>query len=133
VEFIENDFSPKHKKIYLSELVATGMTDKFKEDVRGNIVKFIFDKELPSEAYEKICEKMAALQPNTITFEYTHSNNIITLGDINKFTGINVEDSLREYIELIEDISNKKEVIDYLLRVYEQTKTKQVEGVVDEQ
>lgn len=122
-EFILNESSTKHKKIYVSEIMATGITDKIKQEFKNNIVKFTFDKELPEDIVTKIVDKVSLLKPASITFEYEHGNGNVVELNTTDFSGIDVETSLTEYINALNNIEQKDTVIKYLLAVYNKVKT----------
>lgn len=125
--FFENNFSPKHIKVNLSELLAAGITDKLKKEFKGNIVKFHFDKDIPQEAVEKVINKLSILEPLDIKFEFLDKDNIIDNNTIDKFEGVDIENSFIEFVKLMEDVEFKDETINYILDIYARVKAERKE------
>ena len=119
-EFTENNASPQHKKIYLSELVKVGkLNRKVKKEFDNNFVKFIIDKNISPDEVDIILRKFAALNPISVTVDYAVNFDKYKLDESNiyDFSGIDVVTAIEEFINLI-DIENKKEVIDYTTSLY---------------
>lgn len=68
LEFIEFDKSPKFKILYSSDEIN-------EEDIRGNVVKLVYMKELSSIENEKLLEKISHLNPVILQTDF---NNIST-------------------------------------------------------
>lgn len=119
-EFTENTISPKHKKIYLSELVKIGnITSKVKSMFKGNFVKFIIDKNISPDEVDIVIRKLMSLNPLSINVDYAANFNKYKLDDDAKadFSGIDIETAIKEFVNLME-IDNKKEVSEYTLSLY---------------
>ena len=116
----ENTISPKHKKIYLSELVKIGnITSKVKSMFKGNFVKFIIDKNISPDEVDIVIRKLMSLNPLSINVDYAANFNKYKLDDDAKadFSGIDIETAIKEFVNLME-IDNKKEVSEYTLSLY---------------
>jgi hypothetical protein len=134
VEFVENNISPRHKKINLSELLLSGLTDNIKNDFKGNIVKLSIDKPIEIGVIEKLVEKLNLLKPFDLKLEHYQEDGTITnTGDLSKFENVDVEGSLIEYVNQMEGIDYKEDVTKYILDVYSKMKAKVQEVVVDEE
>jgi DNA repair exonuclease SbcCD nuclease subunit len=119
-EFTENTLSPRHKKIYLSELVRQGtITEKVKQEFSNNFIKFIVDKNVSPDEIDIILQKFYTLNPLSINVDYAANFNKYKLDEsiIHDFSGIDVEVAIKEFVNLI-DMKNKKEVIDYTIDLY---------------
>ena len=119
-EFTENTLSPRHKKIYLSELVRQGkITEKVKQDFNNNFIRFIVDKNVSPDEIDIILQKFYTLNPLSINVDYAANFNKYKLDEsvIHDFSGIDVEVAIKEFVNLI-DMKNKKEVIDYTIDLY---------------
>ena len=119
-EFTENDMSPKHKKIYLSELVKSKrITSDIKRDFENNFIKFIIDKDISADEVDIILKKFLTLNPVSINVDYAVNFNNYRVDETARhdFSGIDVSTAIEEFINLIE-IDNKDEVTDYTVNLY---------------
>jgi DNA repair exonuclease SbcCD nuclease subunit len=132
-EFIENNISPKHKKLNFSELTAGGITETIKKDFLGNIVRISFDIPIDEEESNKLLDKLMVLKPLDLKFEYFQEGIKIDNNDLTTFEGVDINGSLIEYIKRMEGIEYKDEVTKYVLDVYSRVKTKNQEVVIDEE
>jgi DNA repair exonuclease SbcCD nuclease subunit len=131
-DFVENTFSPKHKKINLTELMTTGITESIKADFKNNIVKLSFDTSIEEETASKLIEKLLILKPLNLQFEYFQEGVTIDSSDISKFEGVDVEGSLIEYIKCLEGVEYKDDVTKYVLDVYSRVKARYTETINEE-
>lgn len=132
-DFYENNFSPKHKKFNLSELLSTGITDSIKKEFNNNIVKLSFDTAIEEETASKLIDKLLILKPANLQFEYFQEGITIDASEVSKFEGIDIESSLIEYIKCLEGIDYKDEVTKYVLDVYSRIKARYTETINDEE
>ena len=118
-KFIENLISPKHYKIRLTEILALGkITDNIKQEFKNNIINFIIDTEVPEHILEKLIEKLQLLKPLDLKIEYLNQTQITDNNlPSNDFSSIDVRESLTEYVDKLENIEYKEDVIKYLLDI----------------
>jgi len=118
-EFIENNISPKHKQIKLSELIANNsLTPEFKKDIENNFVKFIVDKEIETEKLDKLTNILHTLKPLDLYIEF--DNQETNLETNYEFTGIDIIGAIEEFIKMM-DIQNKEDVLAYTLDLYKRS------------
>lgn len=119
--FIDNNKSPKHIKIKLSELLAVGVTESIKNDIRGNIVCFVIDEKIEQAYIDKILASFRALKPLSFTHDDITEDDML-VNDILTGTeniGIDIKSDIIHFVEQIENIVNKEEHMEYLEMVYE--------------
>ena len=119
-KFTENTISPKHEKVYLSELVKLGkITDTVRSRFKQNFIKFIIDKNISPDEVDIVLNKFSSLNPMSVNVDYAvnYSKYKIDESNIHDFSGIDVETAIKEFVDLM-DIDNKKEVVDYTLHLY---------------
>ena len=119
-EFTENKLSPRHHKVYLSELAKIGsITEEIKNKFNNNFVKFIIDKNISPDEVDIVLKRFGALNPVSINVDYAVNFDKYKLDESNiyDFSGIDVVTAIEEFINLIE-IDNKKEVIKYTTSLY---------------
>jgi DNA repair exonuclease SbcCD nuclease subunit len=111
VRFIENNISPKHYKI--------SMTDDLSKDViENNFISLTVENNQDENEILKIKSKIFELNPKNVRVDYDESNSKINCNDENKdFSGSDLIKNIEEYVESL-DIENKKEVIDCIKELY---------------
>jgi DNA repair exonuclease SbcCD nuclease subunit len=115
-DFYENNITPKHKKVFLSEISKTGITPEIKETFKDNWIKLYVDKKIKEDRIELLISKLNALKPINIKVEFD------TFGDENldidyEFAGVDINQSIKEFVNEL-DIEYKDEVTSYILDLY---------------
>lgn len=116
-KFYENTISPKHKKIYVSDIKKNGLTNDIKQIIPNNWIKIIVDIKVNPDALIAITEKLKILNPLDIKIDYITDSVDISPGDDLNITGVDTVKSIHEYIENI-DIPYKSEVETYIIETY---------------
>ena len=126
-EFVENKFSPKHRKVRLSELLALGkMTDQMRTEFQGNIISFVVDTEASQTVVDSLIQKFATLKPLEMKVEYDLVKTFDIKEDgLSEALGINIETDIIEFIKSLENVENKDNIVKYLTNIY-----KRAEGLV---
>jgi len=119
-EFFENSMSPKHKKITLTELSQTKLTDNnvLQSMFTNNIVKILIDKKASSDNIDLLLKKISAFNPFSLGVDYLFYDNTIAIDDQNyDATGVDLQKTIEEFVNVL-DIDDKKAVIDYCVDLY---------------
>lgn len=119
-EFYENQISPRHKKISLSDLTnAKSLTGSdINQMVNGNFVKFVVDKKANSDAIDALIQKFSVYSPLTFTTDYTFTDNAYTVEDKSyESSGVDMQATIEEFIGVL-DIENKDDIIRYCADLY---------------
>ena len=122
-EFTENNLSPKHVKLVLSDLVKNKViTDDIKQSLDNSFVKFIIDKNITPDEIDFIVRKLNSYNPISINVDYANSFNMFAINDDARrdLSGIDIEAAIGEFIDLM-DIENKDEVSKFTLELYKNT------------
>ena len=123
-EFTPNTISPIYKKVPLSELVTEGdITKRVIDLVCNNIVKLKVDMNICHEDMDILLKKLNLLKPRNLTVDYDINFNRILENTEAKedLSGIDIPQAIEEFINLLE-ITNKKDIIDYTLNLYEKSR-----------
>lgn len=114
--FFENNISPKHKKIKLSEY------ESVKGTIENDIVKVIVDKKLDNDELEKYTVNFQKMKPLSLSFDNTiaFDPKIEMSPEECDLSGIDMEKAISEFVQLL-DIDNKEDVTKYTLNLYRQT------------
>jgi len=121
--FSENLFSPKHKKLPLSEILKSSSEKSFLKDiVQNNIVKLIVDKPIASDNIDTLIKKISTYKPFSASIEYAINNNITITDDTNvDMSGIDIEKAIEEFVGML-DIQEKESIIAYCQELYKKCK-----------
>jgi DNA repair exonuclease SbcCD nuclease subunit len=119
IEFIENPVSPKHFKFKLSEILDRDTFKTIKPRFKNNIIKIILDKKIQQSKIEKLLLKLGSLNALSLQTDYENVTSVIKDDLEFEFTGIDIDQCIQEYVELLE-IDNKKEIVNYLIDLYKQ-------------
>lgn len=123
-DFYENNISPQHKKITLSELVKhPGITDEVKKMFSNNIVKLIIDLHISPDEIDLLLSKLSDLDPISINTDYEINFNKFGIEeneDIN-ISGIDIPAAIEEFINML-DVDDKKTIISETLDIYQKSK-----------
>lgn len=123
-DFYENNLSPKHKKIFLSELVKhDGITEQVKSMFKNNIVKFIVDKHISPDEIDLLLTKFSELDPISINTDYEINFNKFGIDEQDEIniSGIDIPTAIEEFINML-DIKDKNELIKETLELYNKSK-----------
>ena len=115
--FYENNISPKHKKVFLSQLKKEGLTDEIKQDIKNNWVKFLIDEKVSDDKLLVLVEKLRSLGPLDIKVEYIIDDKGFSTDGSFESVGIDIVKSIEEYVESME-VEHKEEIINYILDMY---------------
>jgi DNA repair exonuclease SbcCD nuclease subunit len=120
LKFINNNASPKHKKIRISELLAVGkITDNIKNEIKGNIITLIVDVNIEQKIVDTLLSKFYVLNPIFIKTEnMLLDTEIITPKEELAFSGIDIKQDIIDFINTNE-VDNKEWHIKYISEVYD--------------
>lgn len=123
-QFTQNNISPKHHKIKLSELANTGrITSKYKNKIKNNIVRLYIDLHIMSDEIEFILKELFNHDPKILTVEHTINFDNFGLDENVEcdLSGVDIPTAIEEFISML-DIENSKEVLQYTLDLYKTSK-----------
>ena len=123
-EFTENDISPKHVKLKLSDLAKVGrLTQETKNTIKDNILRFIIDKSITPDEVDIVLKKFSSLKPLSMNVDYAINFDKFGLSDEMEYdlSGVDIPTAIKEFVNILE-IDNKGCIIDYTLDLYKRTK-----------
>lgn len=116
-EFFENNVSPTHVKVNLSDLQVLKSIAK-KKGWSNIAIKIIIDKDIKSNLLDKIIASINFEAPFSFTTDYLHKFSIGDKVNItNEFGDLNIKQCIIEYIDSL-DVENKAEVITKTVHLY---------------
>lgn len=121
-EFIENNLSPVHHRIKLSDILDKGL-DTFKLKIVGNMIKLDIDVDYDTTKLYKVYDEIEALAPKSFTHDYTYQSEVGTddfmLSAVD--TSIDVRQQIEEYVDAV-DLYGKEKCKEYLIELYEKSR-----------
>lgn len=123
IEFIETNSSPKHKKIYLSEITSIGkLTPEIKTEFNGNIISLIIDQDVKDlDKLNDFIKTLYTLNPLSLKTEYILENRV-SIDDSNyEFTAVDIKSSIHEFVKMT-DYDNKETILNDIDELYEKCK-----------
>jgi len=120
-EFIENNISPKHFKVKLSECTSGDINlNKLKEIIPNNIISFIVDKQVTPEQANLFVSKLHTLKPFSIRTDFNFEQQNTFLESSIDFTAVDVNEAIEEFVNTL-DVEFKNDIVMYLHDLYKQT------------
>jgi DNA repair exonuclease SbcCD nuclease subunit len=120
--FIENNVSPVHFKIKLSQILNKEITLKdLKKNVHNNFIKIVIDQDINKASISALITKIKNLAPISLNVEYNYKKEFTQTdqskeqNEINDISNISLE--IEKYIDIV-DIQHKEDVKTYVLDVY---------------
>lgn len=120
LNFIENDISPKHIKIKISELQNNTINIKnLKKYIKGNHVKIIVDVKFADANVDALLYKLNTFEPLQLKVEYElPAEDAVDIDTLEQTKMISIESTIREYVNALEVAASKEDVyskcIEYL-------------------
>ncbi len=121
--FIENKSSPKHHKIFLSNLAKdTTITKATRSKIKNNIVRFIVDKNIMSDEADFVIQKLLQSKPKAFNVDYAINFNKFSDGaEQFDMSGFDIVTAIHEFVDLLE-IDNKQDVVNHTIELYKNCK-----------
>ena len=114
IQFIENNISPKHKKVFASKIDSIDQTE-----MSNAIIKLIVDKKIDDTELTQIKSKISTSSPFQITdTDYVDQyQNIQTETGEYDISNVSIEDIIEEFVNKL-DIEYKEEILEKTLNSY---------------
>ena len=121
----ENNISPKHYKIKLSELTETGyISRKYTAKLKNNIIRLMIDLHIMPDEIEVILQEFAKSTPKMMNVEHTitfDNFGITDDGDSYDLSGVDIATAIEEFVNLL-DVEETSQVLEYTLDLYKKSK-----------
>jgi len=120
--FYENNISPKHKKITLTELQRID-NKHYAEYITKNIIKLIVDQKTSPDQIDATIKKLSTYNPFSLTVDYSFYDDTINIDEQNyDASGVDLQKTIEEFVGVL-DISNKQDVISYCTELYKRAES----------
>lgn len=117
IEFVINNVTPKHYRIKTSDLIAKKHKN-ISELINKNIVSLYVDTKFDALTLDLLITKLTQYEPLIFRTEFDVLETAqVDTNDIQKFS-LDIETAFSEFIELIDTLSSKKDVLSRCLELY---------------
>lgn len=117
VQFVENNTTPKHYRLKISELVQKKYQN-LPSLVVDNIISLYVDSKIDTLTLDLLIKKLTQYGPLQFRTEFNILDNAqIDTKEVKKFS-IDIETAFEEFVEHVETRATKKEVLDKCLELY---------------
>ena len=120
LNFHENNFSPKHFNIQLSDLMSYNtITDKVVSFFQNNLVKLKIDRRVSPDDLEYLLSVYKSLNPSNIVVD--QMRDICKFGldeDREDLSQFSIEEAIVRYIESMDGLENSEEIKKYCVNLY---------------
>ena len=114
-EFIENELSPKHYRISLSEIKQNP-----KEKIallKNNVINFVVDEEIEFSKLSLLLDKLKKQEPLIFKTIHTYQSKITQNKSIENFESFDVKRSIEEFVDTL-DVEYKDDIKQYIEKIY---------------
>lgn len=126
LSFIENDFSPKHYKLAISDLQNGKIKlANLKNIFRDNNIKLIVDVKFADAGVDTLIAKLNSYQPQQMRVEYELPEDDVKVDNaVEKSTSVTIENIMKDYIDALQETDiPKSEVYAKCIEYYKQFQT----------
>ncbi len=121
-KFIENNITPKHYRLKISELIQKKYED-LPSIVKNNIVSLYVDNQIETLTLDLLISKLTQYGPLQFRTEFNILDNAqVDTKEVKKLS-IDIETAFEEFVEHVETRATKKEVLDKCLELYKSCQT----------
>lgn len=124
IEFVKYTATTKHKKIKVSDLVShkDDLNQYLENEVRGNVVTFIVDKEIDFDKINAIVQKLQMFEPLAFRGTDFLKKDESTIETKNVEVSVQIEQLITEFTNRLE-LENSEDVLKLVLELYTKYKT----------
>lgn len=119
LSFIQNDISPKHKKISIKKILSGEIdTEYLKQNITKNHISLVVDAKIDDEKVILLKGKLQKLEPETLRIEYLDTKSSDQLNsNLTDIEAVDLMKDIENYVMSL-DIKDKKEVVSYVKEIY---------------
>jgi len=119
--FVENKISPKHAKIYISDLQNNKYSASIlKSIIPNNYIKLIVDVKFSDSNVDALLVKLNTLKPVQLKVEYDLplDDNEVSTADSERL--VSIESIMKEYIDALDTKAQKQQIYTKCMELYKQ-------------
>ena len=125
LEFFPNPISPKHVKMYVTDILKVGnIPSDVKGNIKGNIVRLYVDKFIPPDVIDALQAKVKIFEPAQSSVEFLTTTATINIDDAirdSDLSDISVDKAIEEFVSFLE-VPNKEKIREMCLAFHTKCK-----------
>ena len=124
VELIENNITPKHKKIKISDLVDGKIAlESIGNEFTNNFVSLCVDKNVNEQVLSLMLSKFGQYKPKHVRTDFNIFDSVqLSATELNEIS-IDIDTALHEFVNLLETPVPKKDILDKCIELYKISQT----------
>jgi DNA repair exonuclease SbcCD nuclease subunit len=124
IELIENNTTPKHKKIKISDLLDGKIAlENVSEELSNNFVSLCVDRNVNEQVLSLMLSKFNQYKPKHVRTDFNIFESVqLSSTDLNEIS-IDIDTALHEFINLLDTPVPKKDILDKCIDLYKISQT----------
>jgi len=124
VELIENNVTPKHKKIKISDLLDGKVAlENISEELQNNFISLCIDRNVNEQILNVMLSKFNQYSPKHIRTDFNIFESVqLSATELNEVS-IDIDTALHEFINLLDTPVSKKDILDKCIDLYRISQT----------
>ena len=124
LEFIENNITPKHKKIKISDLLDEKISlENISKELQNNFISLCVDRKVNEQALNLMLTKFSQYKPRHVRTDFNIFESVqLSATDLNEIS-IDIDNALHEFINLLDTSVSKKDILDKCIDLYRISQT----------
>lgn len=124
LEFIENNVTPKHKKIKISDLIDGKIKlESIGNEFTNNFVSLCIDKNVNEQVLSLMLSKFNQYKPKHVRTDFNIFESVQLSGTELNEISIDIDTALHEFINLLDINISKKDILNKCLDLYRASQT----------
>lgn len=124
VELIENNITPKHKKIKISDLVDGKIAlESIGNEFTNNFVSLCVDKNVNEQVLNLMLSKFNQYKPKHVRTDFNIFESVQLSGTELNEISIDIDTALHEFVNLLDTQVSKKDILDKCIDLYRISQT----------
>lgn len=124
IELIENNVTPKHKKIKISDLLDGKIAlENVSEELSNNFISLCVDRNVNEQALSLMLSKFNQYKPKHVRTDFNIFESVqLSSTDLNEIS-IDIDTALHEFVNLLDTPVPKKDILDKCIDLYKISQT----------
>jgi DNA repair exonuclease SbcCD nuclease subunit len=124
VELIENNVTPKHKKIKISDLLDGKVAlENISEELQNNFISLCIDRNVNEQILNVMLSKFNQYSPKHIRTDFNIFESVqLSATELNEVS-IDIDTALHEFVNLLDTPVSKKDILDKCIDLYRISQT----------
>jgi DNA repair exonuclease SbcCD nuclease subunit len=124
VELVENNVTPKHKKIKISDLLDGKVAlENISEELQNNFISLCIDRSVNEQILNVMLSKFNQYNPKHIRTDFNIFESVqLSATELNEVS-IDIDTALHEFVNLLDTPVSKKDILDKCIDLYRISQT----------